>query len=106
MSNVLALNLCYGVYVKLISLHMLLLSVFLVAPDTRRLANIFLFNRTVDRAQPVPLSNRSWVNRTAVISPPGRTRPVDFFAVLIPGSRNGAIGALGHCADAGNLGCR
>ena len=69
MSNVLALNLCYGVPVKLMSLHMLLLSVFLVAPDTRRLANIFLFNRTVDSAQPVPLSTRSWVNRTAVILP-------------------------------------
>jgi uncharacterized membrane protein YphA (DoxX/SURF4 family) len=47
------LNLCYDVPVKIMSFHYLLMAVLLLAPDLRRLAGLFLFNRTVEPA-PAP----------------------------------------------------
>jgi hypothetical protein len=67
MAQVFALNMCYDVPVKLFSFHLLLMSVFLLLPDVRRIANLFLFNRTVQPAQALPLFNRKWLNRTALI---------------------------------------
>jgi uncharacterized membrane protein YphA (DoxX/SURF4 family) len=51
MTMVVMLNFCYDVHVKLYSLHLLCMAVLLVAPDLRRLAGLFLFNRTVEPAQ-------------------------------------------------------
>jgi hypothetical protein len=45
--NVVMLNLCYDVPVKLHSLNLLLLSVFLVLPESGRLLRIFVLNRPV-----------------------------------------------------------
>jgi uncharacterized membrane protein YphA (DoxX/SURF4 family) len=45
MTNVAALNYCYDIPVKIHSTHYLLMSAFLLAPDCRRLANVFLLNR-------------------------------------------------------------
>jgi hypothetical protein len=45
--NVAALNFCYDVPVKLLSLNLLFLSAFLLLPDARRLSRIFLFNLPV-----------------------------------------------------------
>ena len=50
MSQVVALNFCYDVPVKLLSLHILALAIFLAAPDARRLLNLFVLNRTADPA--------------------------------------------------------
>jgi uncharacterized membrane protein YphA (DoxX/SURF4 family) len=47
MTQVVALNFCYDVPVKLFSTHLLAESIFLVAPDARRLANVLLLNRDV-----------------------------------------------------------
>lgn len=44
--NVVVLNFSYDVPVKLYSSHLLALALFLAAPEFRRLANVFLFNRT------------------------------------------------------------
>jgi hypothetical protein len=55
MANVLMLNLCYDVPVKLFSAHLLLMSVFLMLPDLKRLADLFLFNRRVERVEERPL---------------------------------------------------
>jgi uncharacterized membrane protein YphA (DoxX/SURF4 family) len=43
--NVVVLNFCYDVPVKLYSLNLLLMAVFLMAPDLGRLANVFVLNR-------------------------------------------------------------
>ncbi len=43
--NVVMLNFCYDVPVKLYSANLLLMAVFLAAPDLGRLANVFLWNR-------------------------------------------------------------
>ncbi|HEY5747987.1 MAG TPA: hypothetical protein VIU12_18080 [Chryseolinea sp.] len=52
MSHVFALNLFYDVPVKLGSFHLLLMSLFLMAPDAHRLANMFLLNKPVDPEMP------------------------------------------------------
>jgi hypothetical protein len=69
LSNVLALNLCYDVPVKLYSFHLLLFTVFLLAPELKRLTNVFLFNRTGQPAAFAAFSKRSWINRAAAIFP-------------------------------------
>lgn len=60
--NVVMLNFCYDVPVKLYSANLLLMALFLLLPDISRLANLFLFNRTV---APVnlsrPLISRRWM---------------------------------------------
>jgi uncharacterized membrane protein YphA (DoxX/SURF4 family) len=50
MTNVVALNYCYDIPVKLHSTHYLLMSAFLLAPDFHRLVNVFLLNRTAEPA--------------------------------------------------------
>jgi hypothetical protein len=55
LSNVVMLNLSYDVPVKLYSSHLLLMAVFLAAPDLGRLANLFIWHRRVTPAEPRPL---------------------------------------------------
>ncbi len=43
--NVVMLNFCYDVPVKLYSINLLLMAIFLALPDLRRLVNIFVLNR-------------------------------------------------------------
>jgi hypothetical protein len=45
--NIVAINFCFDVPVKLFSSMLLLMSVFLLAPDVKRLAGLFLFNKAV-----------------------------------------------------------
>jgi uncharacterized membrane protein YphA (DoxX/SURF4 family) len=66
MGNVFMLNMSYDVPVKLYSFHLLIMSAFLVAPDLRRLASFFVFNRTVEAAAPPPLFKRLWLNRAVL----------------------------------------
>lgn len=49
--NVVMLNFCYDVPVKLYSTNLLLMSVFLLVPDITRLANLFVFNRAAPPAE-------------------------------------------------------
>jgi hypothetical protein len=53
-----ALSLCYDLPFKLYLLHLLLISVLLIAPDLPRLANLILLNRAVEPAGEPPLSAR------------------------------------------------
>lgn len=64
MGNVVALNFCYDVPVKLFSTHLLAMAVLLAAPDLRRLADLFLWNRPSPPVILRPHSARRWVNRT------------------------------------------
>jgi len=54
MSNVVMLNFCYDVPVKLGALHLFLFNVVLALPDARRLVDFFVLDR-VPRARPEPL---------------------------------------------------
>ncbi len=48
MTNVVAMNFCYDVPVKLYSSHLLLYALLLTLPDARRLLNTLLFNRAAE----------------------------------------------------------
>lgn len=64
MGNVVALNFCYDVPVKLMSSHLLAMAVLLAAPDVGRLMNVLLWNRPAPPAVLRPHSVRRWVNWT------------------------------------------
>ncbi len=64
LTNVFILNMCYDVPVKLYSFHLLLMAVFLAAPELRNLMDLFLFKRRVELSKPLPLFRRAWLNRT------------------------------------------
>jgi hypothetical protein len=62
LGNVVALNYCYDVPVKLFSTHLFMISCILLAPDLRRLVDVLVRNRASRPAElgapPVPLSWR------------------------------------------------
>lgn len=60
MTNVVMLNLCYDVPVKQYSIHLLLMAVFLLLPDLRRLANVLVLNRTAEPANLAPPWSARW----------------------------------------------
>jgi uncharacterized membrane protein YphA (DoxX/SURF4 family) len=62
MLNVAALNYCYDVPVKLLSSHMVLMSVFLMAPDLPWLVSVFVFGRRRPPRPLVPLTPWRWLN--------------------------------------------
>ncbi len=68
------LNMCYDVPVKLPSLHLLVMAVILVAPDLRRLADVFLFHRGAEPSRVPPLFQRKWTRPGPAHPPvPGRS---------------------------------
>ena len=67
LTNVVLLNFCYDVPVKLFSAHLLGLAVFLVLPDLGRLANILVFNRRVEPVEIRPLFARKQLDRGALV---------------------------------------
>jgi len=66
MSNVFMLNMCYDVPVEQFSFHLLLMGVFLLAPDMRRLAELFFFHRRVELYSGPALFKRKWVGCSPV----------------------------------------
>jgi uncharacterized membrane protein YphA (DoxX/SURF4 family) len=66
MTYVFALNMTYDVPVKLLSFNLILLSLFLLAPQARRLAGFFLLDRAVDPAPKNPLFRTLRANRIAL----------------------------------------
>jgi hypothetical protein len=67
LSNVVALNFSYDVPVKLYSLHLLAMALFLLLPDLRRLANFFILDRPVDCVRVQPLFRRTLWHRGALV---------------------------------------
>ncbi len=66
MSNVLMLNLCYDVPRKIYSIQIILICTFLLLPQLRRLANLFVFNRPVEPARELPLFTSQQWNSSAL----------------------------------------
>jgi hypothetical protein len=70
--NVVMLNFCYDVPVKLYSLNLLLMAIFLMVPDIPRLANLLVLNRpagTIDLSSPhleLPKINPRWIKIGAI----------------------------------------
>jgi hypothetical protein len=60
MSNVAMMNFTYDVPVKLFSLHLLAMAVFILLPDLRRLADVLVFNRPAPAAELHPQLPARW----------------------------------------------
>ena len=67
MIQVFMLNMTYDVPVKLFSFHLVLFSLFLLAPDIRRLLTFFFTDRTVAPSRSTALFRTARANRIAVI---------------------------------------
>jgi hypothetical protein len=67
LSNVVMMNLSYDVPLKVYSSHLLLMAIFLAAPDLRRLASLFVWNRRVPPAEQRPLFSSRQGNRAALV---------------------------------------
>jgi len=64
--NVVMLNFCYDVPVKLYSTNLLLMALFLLLPDISRLVNVFVLNRTAPPAELTsPLFSKRWMRVSA-----------------------------------------
>jgi uncharacterized membrane protein YphA (DoxX/SURF4 family) len=68
MTQVFVLNMTYDFGLKQISFHYLLMFAFLLAPDVRRLGNVFLFNRTAEPSSEPPLFASALANRRALMA--------------------------------------
>jgi hypothetical protein len=66
MLNVFLLNMFYDVNVKGISFHLILLAIFLLAPDAKRLLNLFFLGRAAQPASQHPLFRSPRANRIAL----------------------------------------
>jgi uncharacterized membrane protein YphA (DoxX/SURF4 family) len=66
-TNVVMLNFCYDVPVKLFSTNLLLVAVFLALPDLRRLADVLVFNRPTRPAVEVPLVTARWARIAGLV---------------------------------------
>lgn len=84
MTSVFALNVFYDVPVKLFSLELLLLAVYLAAPDFPRLLRLLVLNRAVEPRNETPLSDKQRVGRWAVLAQGGLA--ACFFAAALLGS--------------------
>jgi hypothetical protein len=62
LANVFILNLSYDVSVKLYSLNLLLMGIYLMAPEARRMLDVFILNRTAQPVVQAPLFQRKWLN--------------------------------------------
>lgn len=63
LSNVVMLNVSYDVSVKLFSMNLLAMAVFLLAPDIRRLTDLLVLHRPAAPAEIRPLFKARWMNR-------------------------------------------
>lgn len=59
--NVLMINLCFDVPVKLFSAHLLLMSLFLVASEGKRVVGLLLLNKPIPASDPEPVSLKRWM---------------------------------------------
>jgi hypothetical protein len=66
MTQVFMLNMTYDTPVKILSFHLILLSLFLLAFDARRIANFFFLNRAVAAPDSQSLFRRPRANRIAL----------------------------------------
>jgi hypothetical protein len=66
MAHVLVLNMTYDFGLKLISFHLILIALVLLAPDLRRLANVLLLDRPAGASAQPPLFATARANRRAL----------------------------------------
>ncbi len=71
MTNVVLLNFSFDVPVKVYSTHLLLMCIFLLLPDLRRLANVLLFNRPAGAVKlELPWESKRWARAGRLVVKP------------------------------------
>jgi hypothetical protein len=65
-ANIVALNFCYDVPVKLYSSHLLVMAIVVIAPDAKRLLAVLL-GRGAEPVATQPLFRRVWLERSTVV---------------------------------------
>ena len=70
MINVVMLNFCFDVTVKLFSCHLLLISIFILSPDIKRLVDFFIFNKTSVLSVTKLELPKKWMRVTRIIVKP------------------------------------
>ncbi len=66
-ANIVAINFCYDVPVKLFSLHLLLMCIFVIITEGKRMLDFFLFNRPIPPADLSPVfTTKKWL-RTRIV---------------------------------------
>ena len=68
MVQVFVLNMTYDFGLKQISFHLILLSLFVLAPDIRRVLNVFVFDRPSPASQEPPLFRTAQANKIALVA--------------------------------------
>jgi hypothetical protein len=71
LTQVVMLNFCYDVPVKLFSSHLLAMALFLIAPDARRLWDLFVLGRPVTPAPVRPRFRLRWLDRSVAVAKAG-----------------------------------
>ena len=71
MTNVFILNMSYDVPVKLYSFNLLLMAVYLMAPEGRRMLNVFVLNRPAAAVPHPALFRRKWLNVSVSVAQAG-----------------------------------
>jgi len=66
--EIFTLNMTYDVPVKLFSFHLIVMSLFLLAPDMRRLLNVLVLNRTAEPSSVPPLGKTPKAQRIWMIA--------------------------------------
>jgi hypothetical protein len=64
LSNIVAMNFCYDVPVKLYSANLLLMAIFIAVPDMQRLINFFFRNKAVPAINMQPKFYKRWMKIT------------------------------------------
>jgi hypothetical protein len=67
LANIVMLNFCYDVPVKLYSSHLFLMGLLIAAPDLKRLASLLVLNRRVEPVEPYRLFARPWLHRASLV---------------------------------------
>jgi hypothetical protein len=68
MANVFLLNLCYDVPVKILSFHLLLMALWLLLPETKRIVDFLILNRDVKQRAAPHFFQRKWLNTSMVVA--------------------------------------
>jgi hypothetical protein len=82
-TNVMLLNYCYDVPVKIYSTHLVMMAVMIVLPDARRLLNLLVLNRTVEPAA----QSGIWQGRLPWVHLVAKTAVIGLFFLLPLGAR-------------------
>ncbi len=67
LTEVFILNMTYDVPVKLFSFHLILISLFLLAPELSRIVSLFFLDREIGPSTRPNLFVRTWANRVALV---------------------------------------